>query len=86
MAAMNGPQVPPRAGTVRSRRLRLGAVRIALEPESLGEAAFVHVRRALRRCGASKSWHSWQMLASLPSGSSILSLPHLQVRSKPKPR
>ena len=42
------------------------------------------VRR--RRCRASNSWHSWQVLPSFPSGSSILSLPHSQVRSKPKPR
>ena len=33
-----------------------------------------------RRCRVSKSWHSWQVLASLPSVISILSLPHSQVR------
>ena len=34
----------------------------------------------LRRCRVSKSWHSWQVLPSLPSGISTLSLPHSQVR------
>ena len=33
-----------------------------------------------RRCRVSKSWHSWQVLPSLPSGISTLSLPHSQVR------
>ena len=33
-----------------------------------------------RRCRVSKSWHSWHVLLSLPSGISTLSLPHSQVR------
>ena len=33
-----------------------------------------------RRCRVSKSWHSWQVLLSFPSGISTLSLPHSQVR------
>ena len=35
-----------------------------------------------RRCRVSKSWHSWHVLLSLPSGRSILSLPHSQVLSR----
>ena len=83
MATIGGAQdVLPQVGTVRTWRLRWGAVRFALESESLGKAAFVHVRRALRRCGPSKSWHSWYVFPSFPSGSSILSLLHSQVRSR----
>ena len=37
-------------------------------------------RRGWRRLWPSISWHSWQVLPSFPSGSSILSLPHSQVR------
>ena len=32
-----------------------------------------------RRCRVSKSWHSWHVLLSFPSGINTLSLPHSQV-------
>ena len=35
-----------------------------------------------RRGRVSKSWQSWHVFPSFPSGSSILSLPHSQVRSR----
>ena len=48
------------------------------------DTELVAVRRSYavrwRRCRVSKSWHSWQVLLSFPSGISILSLPHSQVR------